>query len=74
MTFASINRHIISARRVAFSILHETATIESDNHVDTWCFGHNFVKDNFTWATCNLSGYDKKITSNFKRIGTGLTI
>ena len=52
----------------------KTATNESDNHDDTWCFDPNFVMDNFTGETCNVSGYDKKIKSECISIGTGLTI
>ena len=51
-----------------------TASIESDNHADTWCFGPNFVRDSFTGQTCSVSGYDKKVNNNEVRIGTGLTI
>ena len=51
-----------------------TASIESDNHADTWCFGPNFVMDSFTGQTCSVSGYDKKVNNNEVRIGTGLTI
>ena len=51
-----------------------SATIESDNHADTWCFGPNFVMDHFTGQTCSVSGYDKKIKSTEICIGTGLTM
>ena len=51
-----------------------SSTIESDNHVDTWCFGPNFVMDHFTGQTCSVSGYDKKIQSEEICIGTGLTL
>ena len=49
-----------------------SATIESDNHADTWCFGPNFVMDHFTGKTCSVSGYDKKVKSTEICIRTGL--
>ena len=52
----------------------KTGTIESDNHVDTWCFGPNFVMDHFTCQTCNISGYNGKINDKQIAIGTGLTL
>ena len=49
-------------------------TIESDNHVDMWCFGPNFVMDHFTGHTCSVSGYNKRINSTKICIVTGLTL
>ena len=51
-----------------------TGTIESDNHADTWCFGSNFFMDSFTGQTCNVSGYNKKVSNTEVHIGTGFTI
>ena len=50
------------------------ATIESDHHADTRCFGPNFIMDHFTGQTCSVSGYDKKVQSTKICIGTGLTM
>ena len=48
MNFTSINWKVISATRDSIPKSMKTATIESDNHADTWCFGPNFFMDNFT--------------------------
>ena len=68
------NRRMEAANRRRENNSVVSATIESDNHADTWCFGPNFIMDHFTGQTCSVSGYDKKIQSNEIYIGTGLTL
>ena len=52
----------------------KTATIENDNHTNTWYVGPNFIMDNFTKETCNVSRYDKNIKLEYINIWTGLTV
>ena len=68
------NRRLESAKRHSKNNPVFSATIESDNHADTWCFGPNFVMDHFTGQTCSVSGYDKKVQSTEIFTGTGLTM
>ena len=51
-----------------------SATIESDNHADTWCFGPNFVIDSYTGQVCDVSGYDGQRRSEGVRVATGFTL
>ena len=68
------NRRMEAANRHKENNPMISATIESDNHADTWCFGPNFVMDHFTGQTCSVSSYDKTVQSTNTCIGTGLTM
>jgi hypothetical protein len=50
------------------------ATIDSDNHADTWCLGRNFIMDHYTGQVCDVSDFNHKVRNKEIRIGSGLTV
>ena len=42
-SFLSPYRRVVAAVRASITTPIKTATIESDNHANTWCFDPNFV-------------------------------
>ena len=65
---------ITANRNQRLAILNYEASIDSDNHADTWCFGKNFKIICYSGKICDISRFTSQIGTSGTRVGTGVTV
>ena len=65
---------ITANRNQRLAIPNYEASIDSDNHADTWCFGKKFRIICYSGKICDISGFTSQIGTSGTRVGTGVTV